>query len=139
MNPGHDRNGLIVLDRQGCLARLAQRRLATLALSDGALPVAVPAVYALADETIYLAGSKGGLVGRCLPGSIVSMCVHDVDDDLTAGWSVTVTGLATPLKLATTALELLGFVRSPWLADEASRIVVSLDTQRTTGREIVRA
>jgi hypothetical protein len=65
MNARHDSNGLIVLDRQARLVRLAQRRLATLA---------VPAVYALADETIYLAGSKGGLVGRCLPGSIVSMC-----------------------------------------------------------------
>lgn len=139
MNAKHDRNGLIVLDREACLARLARRRLATLALSDGALPVAVPAVYALSDETIYLAGSRGGLVGRCLPGSIVSMCVHDVDDDLAAGWSVTVTGLATPLKLATTTLELLGFAPSPWLADEGSRIVVSLDTQRTTGREIVRS
>jgi hypothetical protein len=66
------------------------------------------------------------------------MCVHDVDDGLTSGWSVTVTGLATPLKLTTTTLELLGFVASPWLADEGSRVVVSLDTRRTTGREIAR-
>jgi hypothetical protein len=63
---------------------------------------------------------------------------HDVDDDLAAGWSLTVTGLATPVKLATTTLELLEFVSSPWLADEGSRIVVSLDTHRTTGREIAR-
>jgi nitroimidazol reductase NimA-like FMN-containing flavoprotein (pyridoxamine 5'-phosphate oxidase superfamily) len=139
MNAKHDRNGLIVLDREACLARLARRRLATLALSDGALPVAVPAVYALADEMVYLAGSKGGLVGRCLPGSIVSMCVHDVDDDLAGGWSVTVTGLATPLKLTNSSLALLGLVPSPWLADEGTRILVSLDTQRTTGREIARS
>jgi nitroimidazol reductase NimA-like FMN-containing flavoprotein (pyridoxamine 5'-phosphate oxidase superfamily) len=52
-----------VLDREACLAR---RRLATLALSDGALPVAVPAAYALSDETIEPAGTKAdSLLSTC--------------------------------------------------------------------------
>jgi nitroimidazol reductase NimA-like FMN-containing flavoprotein (pyridoxamine 5'-phosphate oxidase superfamily) len=97
MGLDRDTNGLVVLDRRACLERLAQRGISVVAITDGALPVALPVQYALVGEDVVLAAAEHGILGRCLPHNVVSICVSDLDESLSFGWTVTVTGLAEPV------------------------------------------
>jgi nitroimidazol reductase NimA-like FMN-containing flavoprotein (pyridoxamine 5'-phosphate oxidase superfamily) len=134
MNVNRDANGFVVLDRRACLDRLAQRRVAALAITDHALPVVLPALYTLRDDDVLVGAASSGILGRRMPDSVVSLCVHDLDDDLLNGWTVTVTGLAevvtSPADLAAAA-EL-----RRWGAGEAAQVVVRIGTEHISGRLI---
>lgn len=135
MNRNHDANGFVVLDREACLARLALRRVATLAITDGALPLVLPVLYALSDEHIFVGAAHSGILGRRLPNSVISLCVHNVDDDLLSGWTVTATGWAervsSPAELAGTDA-----LRS-WASTSSTQIVVRVSTEHISGRQIL--
>jgi uncharacterized protein len=134
VEPSRDRNGLIVLGRRACLERLALRRVGTIALTDAALPIAVPAVYAVADREIVLRADRTSLLGRNLPGAVVSLCVFDIPDDLASGWTVTVTGHAAAVD-DEAQLDRLPLDRLPmWGASGDSSVVACLDTERISGR-----
>ena len=134
MNRDRDAHGFVVLDRQACLERLSLRRVASLAITEHALPIVLPALYMLKGDDILVGASRTGILGRCLPDSVVSLCVHDLDDDLLNGWTVTVTGLAevvtSPADLAAAA-EL-----RRWGAGEAPQVVVRIGTEHISGRLI---
>jgi hypothetical protein len=141
-----DGNGLIVLDRQACLDKLASRRVGTIALTEGALPVAVPTVYTLFRSDVVICAGRTSLLGRRLPDAIVSLCVQDVPDDLTGGWNVTVTGHAELLD-DPAVLRALPWDRLPsWASgallpgsdatDRVGSIVTRLGTERITGRVV---
>jgi hypothetical protein len=85
MNLNRDANGFIVLDRQACLERLALHRVAAVAITDGALPLVLPALYLLRGDDILVGASRNAILGRHLPNSIGSLCVPDVDGDLLTG------------------------------------------------------
>lgn len=76
MNLDRDAHGFVVLDRQACLERLAMHRVASLAITEHALPVVLPALYMLKGEDILVGASRTGILGRCLPDSVVSLCVN---------------------------------------------------------------
>jgi uncharacterized protein len=141
-----DRNGLIVLDRQACLDRLASRRVGTIALTEGALPVAVPTVYTLFGTDVVISADPTSLLGRRLPDAIVSLCVQDVPDDLTGGWNVTVIGCAEIIH-DPAILDALPWDRLPsWgsaplgptgnAGGRVGSIVARLGTERVTGRVV---
>lgn len=141
-----DRNGLIVLDRRACLERLASRRVGTIALTEGALPVAVPTVYTLFGTDVVISANPTSLLGRRLPDAIVSLCVQDVPDDLIGGWNVTIIGCAEIIQ-DPTVLDALPWDRLPsWgsaplgpIGEAGGRvgsIVARLGTERVTGRVV---
>jgi nitroimidazol reductase NimA-like FMN-containing flavoprotein (pyridoxamine 5'-phosphate oxidase superfamily) len=134
MNVNRDANGFLVLDRRGCLERLAQRRVAALAITDHALPVVLPALYTLRGDDLLVGAASSGVLGRRMPDSVVSLCVHDLDDDLLSGWTVTVTGLA---EVVTSLADLMAAAElRRWGSDDASQVVVRIGTEHISGRLI---
>lgn len=130
MPSNRDANGYVILDRAACLQRLALRRVASLAITEHALPVVLPVLYTLDDEDIVVGAASTGVLGRRLPGNVVSLCVHDVADDLLSGWTVTVTGRAVPVAESTELRR--------WAADNSRQVVVRIGTERISGRQILR-
>jgi nitroimidazol reductase NimA-like FMN-containing flavoprotein (pyridoxamine 5'-phosphate oxidase superfamily) len=134
MTPERDANGFVVLDRHDCLERLAEHRIASLAITDGALPLVLPVMYVLHGEDILVRAAKTGILGRRLPNSIVSLCVHDLDDELLSGWTVTVTGLAEPFTSPAALANAAALPR--WDATDSSELLVRVSTERISGRQI---
>ena len=135
MTRHRDADGLLVLDRDACLARFAARRVAAVAITDGALPLVLPALYVLSGEDILVGAARTGILGRRLPHSVVSLCVYDVDDDLLSGWTVTVTGWAEP---ASSSVELAGAQElRRWTSAASTQVVVRVSTERISGRQIL--
>lgn len=129
-----DTHGFVVLDRDACLDRLARRHLASVAVTNGALPLVLPVQYSLHGEDILVGADRAGVLGRRLPNHVVSLCVHDVDDELARGWSVTVTGLAEPADHLATTPAVAPLRR--WGANLAEQVVVRIRTDMVSGREI---
>ena len=134
MRPNRDANGFDVLDRQACLERLAQHRVASLAITDGALPLVLPALYTLHGEDILVGAARAGILGRRMPNSVVSLCVHDLDDDLRSGWTVTVTGLADLVESHGGLADIPDLRR--WGVGHATQVVVRIGTELISGRQI---
>jgi nitroimidazol reductase NimA-like FMN-containing flavoprotein (pyridoxamine 5'-phosphate oxidase superfamily) len=134
MRPYRDANGFDVLDRAACLERLAQHRVASLAITDGALPLVLPALYTLHGEDILVGAARTGILGRRMPNNVVSLCVHDLDDDLRRGWSVTVTGLADPVESPGDMADVADLRR--WGLGQAMQVVVRIGTELISGRQI---
>ncbi|MGZ4739326.1 MAG: pyridoxamine 5'-phosphate oxidase family protein [Ilumatobacteraceae bacterium] len=134
MNLSRDANGFVVLDRQACLDRLAQRRVAVLAITEHALPLVLPALYTLRGEDVFVGASTSGILGRRMPNNVVSLCVHDLDDDLLSGWTVTVIGRA---ELVTTAADLaVAAELRRWGSDDSPQVLVRVSTEHISGRQI---
>ncbi len=131
-----DANGFVVLDRQACLERLAQHRVASLAITDGALPVVLPVLYVLCGEDVLMCAERTGILGRCLPNSVVSLCVHNLDKDLIGGWTVSVTGRADPLDWSADLAKNVDL--RPWGSGDSTQVLVSIGTELISGRQIVR-
>lgn len=133
MTLNRDANGFVVLDRCACLERLALHRVAAVAITDGALPLVLPALYVLSGEHILVAAAETGILGRRMPNSVVSLCVHDLDDELLSGWTVTVTGRAERV-ISPHDLPDARDLRT-WGSGD-SQILVRVDTERISGRQI---
>ena len=134
MRVHRDANGFEVLDRGACLERLAQHRVASLAITDGALPLVLPALYTLYGEDILVGAAPTGILGRRMPNSIVSLCVHDLDEDLLGGWTVTVTGMAELVPSAADLVDDVDLRR--WGVGPSTQVVVRIGTELISGRQI---
>jgi nitroimidazol reductase NimA-like FMN-containing flavoprotein (pyridoxamine 5'-phosphate oxidase superfamily) len=133
MHLTRDTSDFVVLDRRSCLERLALSRVAAVAITDGALPMVLPALYLLRGEDILVGASAEGVLGRRMPNSIISLCVHDLSDDLSGGWTVTVTGRAEPIASPERA-DRDAFRK--WGRGGSEQIVVRISTERISGRQI---
>lgn len=131
MEPGtRDSNGLIILDRATCLELLATGMVAALAITEGALPVVLPVFYTLLGDDLVVGAAATGVLGRRLPGTVVSLCAHQIAPDLSNGWSVTVTGEAELLKGNPEHLRL------PTWQPNVPRTIVRISTDIVSGRGI---
>ena len=90
-----DRSGLEVLDQEECLRLLGSATLGRLGVSIGALPVIVPVTYRLVGDRIVFRTGLGTKLDAATRGSVVAFEVDQVDATSGAGWSVSVTGLAS--------------------------------------------
>ena len=91
----------------------------------------LPALHVLRGTDVLVGASRNGSLGRCLPNSVVSLCVHDLAHDLSSGWTVSITGWA---ELVADAVEF-----SMGATDDVSQVVVRISTEHITGREILGA
>jgi uncharacterized protein len=135
MSLPRDANGFVVLDRRACLERLALRRVAAVAITQSALPLVLPVVYHMCGEDMLMASARSGILGRHLPNSVVSLCVHDVDDDLLSGWTVTATGRAELVRTPDEVPQVEGLQR--WASEPSAQVVVRISLDLLSGRLIL--
>jgi nitroimidazol reductase NimA-like FMN-containing flavoprotein (pyridoxamine 5'-phosphate oxidase superfamily) len=134
MNLNRDSSDFVVLDRLSCLERLAQNRVATVAITDGALPMVLPVLYLLRGEDILVGAAASGVLGRRMPNNVVSLCVHDLGENLAYGWTVTVTGLAELIASPAQMVDSEAFPQ--WGSGGSEQILVRIGTDRISGRQI---
>ncbi len=79
--------GSLSLDPAACFACLRSQRIGYLAVTEGALPVVVPVVYAVPADRIVLRATFEGTL-RGVAGMVAALGAHEVSDDFRRGWSV---------------------------------------------------
>jgi len=130
-----DRNGLEVLDRSECLQLLSGATLGRVAFNSGALPCVLPVSFQLDDERILVRTRSGGRLDLALRGTVVAFEVDDLDAEAHTGWSVSLTGRATPV---CDPDALGGAGRAPidrW-TPTADDSLVAISTEVLTGRRV---
>jgi hypothetical protein len=105
-----------------------------LAITEHALPLVLPALYTLRGGDLFVGAATSGILGRRMPNNVVSLCVHDLDDDLLSGWTVTVIGRAELV----TAPDDFGAAAElrRWGSDDSSQVLVRVSTEHISGRQI---
>ena len=130
-----DRCGLIVLDRDACLLALSRGTLGCLALSDRALPLALPVSYVMDGETVVFRTSRDSTLARAASGSVVSFCAHGSAGTTGDSWSVIVTGLVATVR-DPRALRRLALLPLPtWGTGTTPRVTLRLTPTFITGRQ----
>jgi len=96
-----DRNGLRILDAGDCAALLSSTRIGRLAITERAVLVIVPVVFASIDGDLIFSVGPGVLAHAASRGQIVCFEADGADNEFTSLWSVAMTGslsiVATPL------------------------------------------
>jgi nitroimidazol reductase NimA-like FMN-containing flavoprotein (pyridoxamine 5'-phosphate oxidase superfamily) len=90
-----DRSGKI--EPRDAVGRLSGQRVGYLGLTVNALPAVVPVPFGRLDGRVVIRAAPKGVLARSTAGSVVSFLACDVADDLSRGWSTTVTGVATQI------------------------------------------
>jgi uncharacterized protein len=130
-----DRNGLEVLDRHDCLARLERSTLGRVGVTFGALPVILPVNFRLVGDQIVFRTRVGTKLDAATCETIVAFEVDDVDLLDHTGWSVVVTGYASEV---TDPEDLRALAEAPipyWAPADGARYV-AISTEMITGRLI---
>ena len=130
----YDRNGLEVLDREACLALLAQASFGRLGLTSRALPTILPVNFWFDGDRILVRTGEGSKLRAATAGAVVAFEVDHVDPIEHAGWSVVVTGPAVEV---TDPAELAGLRHAPlphWAPSDGH--VVAIDPAIVSGRRL---
>lgn len=131
-----DTNGLEVLDRAACLELLASVPVGRVGASIDALPVVLPVNYVVANDRIIFRTGAGAKLAAASDGTVVAFEVDVYDAATATGWSVLVQSIARIEPTGAIADADLTELKV-WGANDADRLV-SLDTDRMTGRRIPR-
>lgn len=130
------RTGVEVLDREECLALLAQDVIGRLAVMSGIGPVIFPVNYALDADAIVFRTAPGTKLDAG-PRAPASFEIDDFDRETKSGWSVVVVGRleeATPFDGA--VLErVTSLPVEPWAPGDKPHWVRLVPT-RITGRRV---
>ena len=132
-----DREGLEVLDRSECLRLLGSTGLGRIAVTSGALPVVLPAGYAMDGESIVIETGRGTTLDFGTTGSVVAFEVDNLHEHGHGGWTVMVTGLAQEVEddLEVERLRgLLGDHQEYWTDERLIRISSELISGRRAHR-----
>jgi nitroimidazol reductase NimA-like FMN-containing flavoprotein (pyridoxamine 5'-phosphate oxidase superfamily) len=130
-----DRNGLHVLRRADCMARLATHSVGRVGLSMGALPVILPVNYCLVDDSVVFRTSPGTKLAAASEGAVVAFEVDEVDPISHAGWSVLVVGLARVVHDGDEVRRLQAAPVPRWSPGPDEAYVV-IDAARVSGRRV---
>jgi nitroimidazol reductase NimA-like FMN-containing flavoprotein (pyridoxamine 5'-phosphate oxidase superfamily) len=131
-----DRNGLEVLDEHECLRLLGGARLGRIGITVGALPIVVPVNYLLDGRRILIRTSPGTKLEAAAREAVVAFEVDDIDPATRWGWSVSITGFASPVtdpgdlaRVATLPLE-------RWVGPADDEHVIAISTELVSGRRL---
>lgn len=119
-----------------CWAKLALDGVGRVALSTPEGPAALPVNYRVLDGTVIFRTAVGGRPASCV-GERVAFAVDRIDESLRSGWSVLVTGTATPFD-DPDAVEHLARsgTPDPWAGGERE-VWVRIKPSTVTGRTIL--
>jgi len=128
-------NRVRALSRPEILKLLAARGTCSVAVTDRALPVVVPALYVLAEEKLYIKAADGTTLARTAPGRVVGVGVHTTELDSPPYWSLSLTAVAEIVPLA----EHIGVAQladlQAWQDGQDGCVVLSLSTDLAVGSE----
>ena len=121
------------LEPADCYRLLATSRVGRLVGTDNALPLVLPVNYCLDGHSVVFRTSPDGRLARATRNVVVAFEVDSIDEQTWTGWSVVVTGVASPLTSPGDIVRAgqLGLVS--WLGEEQDhfvRIVPGLVTGR---------
>lgn len=132
-----DRNGLQILDRDECIALLADSIVGRIAITANALPVVLPVNYVLLHDRIVLRTGRGTKLDAATRNTVVAFEVDELDFDNDTGWSVLVTGVAQELTAPEEIAMASATPPARWAPGPDGRyIAISVDM--ISGRRIVR-
>jgi uncharacterized protein len=130
-----DPRGLVLLDRDECLALLQRSTFGRVGVTVGALPAVLPVNYRLVGDLIVFRTGHGTKLAAATDGAIVAFEVDDIDPVTHTGWSVMATGAARritdPVELA--RIEAEGI---PHWAHTDVAATVAIPTTMVTGRQV---
>lgn len=117
------------LSSEECIRLLARAGLGRLALNVGALPVVIPVAYLLTPGGILVRLGGGAGLETATQDTVVGFEADDIDAVTGEGWTVTVTGIATPAgEVDADDQARLRAVLGRWRGPEPDRVVrISLD------------
>ena len=92
------RRALESIDREGCLALLAQQHIGRVVFNDDEGPAALPVIYAVAGGDIVFRSEAGSKI-EALKGAVVAFEVDEIDAVTHEGWSVLARGESREVEL----------------------------------------
>ena len=129
-----DRNGLEVLSRDECVELLSASTIGRIGLSAGALPLVLPVNFCVDRDRIVLRTGEGTKLEAASRNAVVSFEVDDIDPIFHTGWSVVVTGVASPLESEAELSRARALPLRPWAAPGDRYVAISLED--VSGRRI---
>jgi nitroimidazol reductase NimA-like FMN-containing flavoprotein (pyridoxamine 5'-phosphate oxidase superfamily) len=125
------------LDEQECRNLLKIASFGRIAVTERALPMIVPVLFTVQDDTVVAVSPAGSRAIPARKGAIVTLEIDSYQPGTAEGWCVTVIGPAAlvsdPADMA--ALDSLGL--APWAAPRRHYIRIAM--ARVTGRQLVSA
>jgi uncharacterized protein len=121
------------LDQDTCYRRLAGALFGRVVATSGALPLVVPVNYGLDGHAVVFRTASGSRLQAATRNAVVAFEVDDIDPVRRCGWSVVVTGTATPVTAVSDIVRLEQLGLAPWgpgVKDQWVRIVPGLITGR---------
>jgi nitroimidazol reductase NimA-like FMN-containing flavoprotein (pyridoxamine 5'-phosphate oxidase superfamily) len=126
---------LEVLTEQECLAYIRPGGVGRFLYNAERGPVAVPVNYALLDDAVVFRSDDRTAAAGAVSQQRVSFDVDHIDDVLSEGWSVLVSGIATILTHPEDLCAANGLKIEPWPAGERNAYI-RLVPEQITGRRI---
>jgi nitroimidazol reductase NimA-like FMN-containing flavoprotein (pyridoxamine 5'-phosphate oxidase superfamily) len=127
--------GALELSRSECLALLPSAPFGRLVFTEGALPAVLAVNFVLTSAGVVLRTREEGAIARAAAGgAVVAFQADDIDPVARTGWSVAVTGVASPVTSAGEALRMGQLGIDPWAPgprDTYVRIVPGMVTGRS--------
>jgi Pyridoxamine 5'-phosphate oxidase len=130
-----DRQALEVLDRDQCLELLHTVRVGRLVFTEDALPAVQPVNFRMRRGDVVIRVAGGPKLDAATRNNVVAFQADDLDDDLRAGWSVTVVGHAQRITDVGELLDLSGTFLQPWVEGQRDHFV-RIRTEKVTGRRL---
>jgi uncharacterized protein len=131
-----DRNGMEVLSRTECLARLGTSGIGRVAMTVGAEPAIFPVNYATHDRGVVFRTMPGLKLAHAARGAVLAFEVDGFNAMGHTGWSVVLVG---PARVVDDAAELAALERLPvsrWTLGRGHEATVHIRAERLTGRKI---
>ncbi|MEU1200391.1 pyridoxamine 5'-phosphate oxidase family protein [Streptomyces sp. NPDC005813] len=130
-------DGFRELDRQECMALLVKTPVGRIVYTRQALPAVLPVNFCLApDGAVLLRTSASSDLVSAIDGAVVAFEADEVDAATQSGWSVVVTGEASPVTDPGEHAWLLHSGPRSWVP-APREVFVRIDPELVTGRELI--
>ncbi|MBM9510180.1 pyridoxamine 5'-phosphate oxidase family protein [Actinacidiphila acididurans] len=129
-------DGFRALDRQECLALLAEVPVGRVVYTRRALPAVLPVNFSLdEDGSVLLHSSAGSDLVRAIDGAVIAFEADEFHAASRSGWSVVVTGRATVVTDPAEQARLSRTGPVSWM-HVRDGVFVRIESEMVTGREL---
>lgn len=132
-----DRNGLEVLDEEECLRLLGGAHLGRIGITVGALPMVIPVNHVLDGRRILIRTRPGTTLEAAAREAVVAFEVDEIDPVTRSGWSVSVTGFASPVADPVELARVAELPLERWVGPADDEHVIAISTELVSGRRLI--